>query len=876
MLGLLLRNIFRLLISVRFVWSAANGMNYSCLFFGVLQPRTLEQRTMLFTVSANHDFLSSSGSVTNASILSEVALTRFRRTLKYARLAVRMLTHTLRLPPALSEIYGGPRPDWLRDLLDYLPCLQSLIVSKLPFFDHNAMTTLAVPTTYGQLLDPYNVRLLLADSEPNTTSLGLTQALLRLEWLVYLDLSSTRSAKDNGVLSCLSQLHHLQVLKLRNIGLKDTHAEYLANSIGTKVRFLDLRENQLTDMAVRSLLQGCFKSPGSATFEDELYYTDAWSSIGDLSPYKDPVHALVRREDLDELFIKTLTQPPTGRSWLENLPHVGITHLYVADNQITVEGVASLLASKRLHVLDVGTVNTVRSLSQQNQGLSTPDYGGLPGAEKLIPVLGAAAKDNMTYLRAHHAILTAETPTRDPFSPNVFLPELPGIEPDRPSHSVCELEAIERDIHELPSETSFAFELADTSIPRPPEPSSVIRNENPQQQPLPTENVRRGSIYAPEVIVPGGDGSDAPIPVDEPPHFQKIDELLKKRPKKHSIPRKDGKEFNYVPYLHPSHVPHLETIVLTDVPSHVPVDSPILAALRRFLTACSNEALLATLKAGTDYSLPPGQSRAQSAQSLSRSLFALRRLVLEIVPASEARDASGRSWKITKNTTATFKSSTGDSDLENMWSVATNDFSFFETECGLPEYDYGKYFPMAVLNEKVTLMPEDDDSSSSGTPSRNHSHSGSTRTNTSSMSSRKPRPKVQAPTVDLVAELAAFRRAKKMEYEERVRNDRRRRSMSHTRTNSVGSPGLSPDTPSPQTSHSHQPSSLLSPSSPCSTTGPGRPRSQSVSLPHVALAHYVEGHWKGEVKIVRNPIPKGRSGMVDMFGNYFEKGYLYP
>jgi hypothetical protein len=42
------------------------------------------------------------------------------------------------------------------------------------------------------------------------------------------------------------------------------------------------------------------------------------------------------------------------------------------------------------------------------------------------------------------------------------------------------------------------------------------------------------------------------------------------------------------------------------------------------------------------------------------------------------------------------------------------------------------------------------------------------------------------------------------------------------------------------------------------------------------MAHFVEGHWKGEVKIVRNAAPKGRSGMVDMYGNYFEKGYLYP
>jgi len=39
---------------------------------------------------------------------------------------------------------------------------------------------------------------------------------------------------------------------------------------------------------------------------------------------------------------------------------------------------------------------------------------------------------------------------------------------------------------------------------------------------------------------------------------------------------------------------------------------------------------------------------------------------------------------------------------------------------------------------------------------------------------------------------------------------------------------------------------------------------------------FTEGHWKGEIKIIRNPAPKGRTGVVDIYGNYFEKGYLYP
>jgi hypothetical protein len=57
-----------------------------------------------------------------------VALVRFKRTLSWARLSTRELTHTLRLPPAQAELYDGPRPEWLREILSRLPRLQSLIV----------------------------------------------------------------------------------------------------------------------------------------------------------------------------------------------------------------------------------------------------------------------------------------------------------------------------------------------------------------------------------------------------------------------------------------------------------------------------------------------------------------------------------------------------------------------------------------------------------------------------------------------------------------------------------------------------------------------------------------------------------------------------
>jgi hypothetical protein len=261
-------------------------------------------------------------------------------------------------------------------------------------------------------------------------------------------------------------------------------------------------------------------------------------------------------------------------------------------------------------------------------------------------------------------------------------------------------------------------------------------------------------------------------------------------------------------------------------------------------------------------------------------------LVLEITPTTHlAGPARISPWKSISQQSGTLRSSTGDRDSENLWSAATCDFSFFgEDECGIPENDPEKYFPMAVFNEKVTLIPEDEDSGRSGSPeadtsfasnsfqpagaySRNRSQTGSSISvlgsvadaRSSSITVNKGNgsnmPVAGTKQVDLVAELAAFRRAKRLEYEEVVRVDRERRRMSWTASSHL-SPSAGPIRP-------------VSPSPSVTTMA-------AASAPHLSLAQFVVGHWKGEVKIVRNATPKGRTGVVDMYGNYFEKGYLYP
>lgn len=763
-----------------------------------------------------------------------VALTRFKRTLPYARPEVRNLTHTLHLPPALSEIYGGPRAPWLKDLLDHLPRLQSLIVSKLPFFDHNATISLKVPSDpeQAQAYRPYNLRLLLAEGEPNTTSVGIATALSRFPALVYLDLSRTSPARDRLVLSVLSELPDLRVLKLRGIGLKDTDAEFLANAIGTRVRLLDLRNNVLTDRSVRSLLQACFVQKGT---------TEVNGNADEYLPAHIPV--LLRNPDLDKDFLNLLTRPLTGRSIFENLPQSGITHLYISDNRLTVEGVAALLASKRLHLLDAGSVDTAQTLKHDQPLLSPPgaktEFNTVPGAEKLVPILVAYAKDGLTYLRVNHAIVTKDAPATSETTITELLPELPAEDLDI-HHYHAELDTA-HEIYEMPAEDVPLFELEDTWIPSSSmtRPELVAKSKQYPDEPL---LPRRGSAFAAEVAIPelNADGD-----LLEDHHTQseggsvstqrsrKIKELLAKRPKTEVLPLRHGKNRTTFPYLHPSHIPHVQTLILTDVPSHVSSSSPILSSLTRFITACSDEMLLAKLQARADYSFPPGRDRAKAEHQHAKSLFALECLVLEITPSVKRNIGPPRAlspWKPNKNGQNSWKSTTGDSDSERLWSAATNDFSFFgNEECGVPEPH--EEIATNILNERVRLV-SDDDSIHSGVSELEGSDSSSLR-----RQQTIPRSSVQdEPEIDLVSALASFRRTKKKEFEDLKQASRRHSTLA---------------------------------SSPCLSPFDGQPA-------HYALPLHTEGYWPGEVKVIRNPTPKGRSGVVDIYGNYFEKGYLYP
>jgi hypothetical protein len=386
-----------------------------------------------------------------------VALTRFIRTLPWARRGVRSLTHTLHLPPAHAEIYNGPHADWLREVLEGLPNLQSLIVRGLPFFDHAALNALRYTrlsgnrNQLGPAQTPFGLRLLDASRCSNVTATGLQQALRRFDSLLYLDLSWTYPAKSPEVLRSLSQLRGLQVLKLRGISLRDDDVLVLANAIKTRVRSLDLRNNQLTDRSVRVLLEQCFTPPPRRDNNGQVMSPSLLPYLGA------EMLAIYRGANFEAFLRKEFTGKFVSRLAIEEAPESGTTHLYLSDNQLTVEGLSGLIRSGRLHVLDVGSLSPAMA---SQDGSFKMDF---PSLAKLAPVLAESASHSLTHLRIDHSLVTGELPviqeaTNEPTPKYCELADTS----DYPI-GVAELDH-DAEVYEMLGDTSFAAEISGDAI----------------------------------------------------------------------------------------------------------------------------------------------------------------------------------------------------------------------------------------------------------------------------------------------------------------------------------------------------------------------------------------------------------------------------
>ena len=772
-----------------------------------------------------------------------VALTRFKRTLKRVRLSVRELTHTLHLPPAQSEIYDGPHPEWLRDVLEQLPNLQSLVVSRLPFFDHMALLTLrnkGIPRKdpLQQTGSSFSLRLLIATYCHNTTSQGLAEALARFPHLAFLDLSNTLAARDKGVLSKIENLPLIQVLKLRNVNLRDDDMDILAEAMGVRVRSLDVQGNNLTDHSVRTLLGTCFPNVGTTngSFNDASHISPNLAVEDWPSGFARPDPAVLdefRDARYDERLVRRLTSGILSRLPYEDMPPSGITHLYIADNNLTVEGLVSLVRSKKLHVLDAGSLNhgSILNRPRSPSSSSTPHPHDdnrpvrIPGIEKLTPILGKFGSD-ITSLRVHHALITENAPflTEDSVSPcelsadNTSRQELQAPLPAPPAEldaAVYEMDATPP-LYELePRQPEPRFELPGDStrvVVFPPigsKPSLTKEESEPE--------AKRDGVFAPEVVVEGDPEDDEPLVLSATGFLDGMAQATNGVTSSESgevketstglngenkdsvtmqlaLIEKQRQELRYNrlenPHgLIPGMMPKLRSLTLTEVPTHAK-STRIHDTLLQFIKDCASENELATLQACFEPSFvrKPGERQSKHHRHSAREIFALKRIILEMAPNQSSLSLSPQSARRSKFSRNT-KSSTEDADSEALWSAAENDFTFFDDdeECGLPSAETSSHILLSVLSEKM-MMPSDD-SRVDGLPTLQ-------------------RPSQKDPMLDIVKELARFRKERKAAYGEAIQ-----RGVSH-----------------------------------------------------------VEGYWPGEVRIVRG---HHSAGNTDYYGNIFERTGVY-
>ena len=132
--------------------------------------------------------------------------------------------------------------------------------------------------------------------------------------------------------------------------------------------------------------------------------------------------------------------------------------------------------------------------------------------------------------------------------------------------------------------------------------------------------------------------------------------------------------------LHPSMLPKVHTLVLTEVPIST-TDKALIDRLIQYVQDAAKEASKARQQARNTYVLPPGRNRALAEKEFAHSVFALRRIVLEMAPPQASAHESPSNWRA-------HRSATEDMDSDTFWEAAKDDFSFFDDEQnGLSDVD---------------------------------------------------------------------------------------------------------------------------------------------------------------------------------------------
>jgi hypothetical protein len=304
---------------------------------------------------------------------------------------VRRLAHTLQLPPAQPEFYGGPQAGWLRNILDYLPCLQALIVSRLSFFDHQALHTVRPGSGSHPHQAKYNLRLLIASHCENTTAGSLAASLSYFPDLMYLDLSSTQGSRSLLVLHEIGKLTQLTVLRMHNCGLRDGDIKLLTFS--ARLRSLDMSNNYLTGNGVSDLIE---RLPEVRQVTNYSHTATAWSLV---KPTLQSIIAARLLSGLDE------------HIYVEDHRPSCFTELLLAGNPVTLDELTGILTYPSLQFLDVGSIYCSRQPSElMSPGSPGPDRRRHSNTivDELSPLLFTNAFRNIRSIRLHHSVITAQ------------------------------------------------------------------------------------------------------------------------------------------------------------------------------------------------------------------------------------------------------------------------------------------------------------------------------------------------------------------------------------------------------------------------------------------------------------------------------------
>ena len=571
------------------------------------------------------------------------------------------------------------------------------MASGIPFFDHASLLALRTEAldhtrSLSAQSSAFPLRLLIAAKCINCTPASLRFAFEQFPGLVFLDLSRTVAARDDNVLAVIGCLPDLQILKLRGVGLQDHNFRVLADSLSPKqngqpatrhayrLRSLDVRDNLLTEESVKIIITRLIRHDHVPSIDEQRWglrdqgeYRSLRSSSAALQTMQ-----LLKEFDLDTYFIRNLSNTNADQNVLQDLDRVGVTHLYLSNNRVSAKGLISLTKTKNLHILDIG------SFEYGINRLTWPfeDHGS-----------------SLTYLRVSHLLVTA--PVRviaqeitDQDKQESQLPDLHEAHGASSSEMVSGAHSgFATDMYEdLPpyeeqAESSFQ---AGVSIKSELDPESQKEDNRMPDQSLSPPHAeasnlaaQKSSLQSPysRSSLASNDLLSSHVNIVDYETHSEIQRIISKRRNLRCISRLDQRA------LPSGRMSTIETLVLTDIPAFTR-SAQLIQNLQDFITDCAMEHHLAIEQARLEQTScrTMGISQREDLGRRSRELFALRKIVLELIPQRSEEPSETEvfpspsptiSSRLSKSKTW---SSVDDRDVDTFWKAAKNDFSFFDEE----------------------------------------------------------------------------------------------------------------------------------------------------------------------------------------------------